>query len=111
MARGRVGGMMVIGRRRDRHPPLYLPQLGELELPRPMDVAGGVLLYDGYMKRVYLADAQTDSPPHQRWYSGGNARIRPYNAALGMWLEQHGIDCVGVRQHSGGGLSEFICWL
>jgi DNA-binding NarL/FixJ family response regulator len=25
-----------------------------------MDVAGGVLLYDGCMKRVYLADAQTE---------------------------------------------------
>jgi len=25
-----------------------------------MDVAGGGLLYDGFMKRVYLADAQTD---------------------------------------------------
>ena len=25
-----------------------------------MDVAGGVLLYDGFMKRVYLADAQTE---------------------------------------------------
>jgi len=25
-----------------------------------MDVAGGVLLYDGFIKRVYLADAQTE---------------------------------------------------
>jgi DNA-binding NarL/FixJ family response regulator len=25
-----------------------------------MDVAGGFLLYDGFMKRVYLADAQTE---------------------------------------------------
>ena len=25
-----------------------------------MDVSGGFLLYDGYMKRVYLADAQTE---------------------------------------------------
>jgi len=25
-----------------------------------VDVAGGVLLYDGFMKRVYLADAQTE---------------------------------------------------
>ena len=41
-------------------PPLYLPQLAELEIPRPMDVAGGALLYDGSMKRVYLADAQTE---------------------------------------------------
>jgi DNA-binding NarL/FixJ family response regulator len=40
--------------------PLYLPQLAELKIPRPMDVAGGGLLYDGFMKRVYLADAQTD---------------------------------------------------
>jgi two-component system response regulator DesR len=37
-----------------------LPQLVELKLPRPMDVPGGVLLYDGCMKRVYLADAQTE---------------------------------------------------
>jgi DNA-binding NarL/FixJ family response regulator len=40
--------------------PLYLPQLAELKIPRPMDVAGGFLLYDGFMKRVYLADAQTE---------------------------------------------------
>ena len=39
---------------------LYIPQLGELKIPLPMDVAGGVLLYDGFMKRVYLADAQTE---------------------------------------------------
>ena len=51
---------MAIGRLRDRQPPLYLPQLAELKIPRPMDVAGGGLLYDGSMKRVYLADAQTD---------------------------------------------------
>jgi DNA-binding NarL/FixJ family response regulator len=36
-----------------------LPQLGETELPRPMDVARGVLLYNDPMERVYLADAQT----------------------------------------------------
>jgi len=40
--------------------PLYLPQLGETKLPRPMDVARGVLLYDECMKRVYLADAQAE---------------------------------------------------
>jgi DNA-binding NarL/FixJ family response regulator len=40
--------------------PLKLPQLGETKLPRLTDVAGGVLLYDGFMKRVYLADAQTE---------------------------------------------------
>ena len=39
---------------------LYLPQLAEQEIPRPMDVAGGFLLYDRFMKRVYLADAQTE---------------------------------------------------
>ena len=39
---------------------LYLPQLGELKIPRPVDVARRVLLYDGFMKRVYLADAQTE---------------------------------------------------
>jgi DNA-binding NarL/FixJ family response regulator len=39
---------------------LYLPQLAEPEIPRPMDVAGGGLVYDGFMKRVYLADAQTE---------------------------------------------------
>ena len=60
MARGRVGRLVATGRLRDRHPPLYLPQLAEPEIPRPMDVAGRVLLYDGFMKRVYLADAQTD---------------------------------------------------
>jgi len=31
-----------------------------MEIPRPMDVAGGFLLYDEPMKRVYLADAQTE---------------------------------------------------
>ena len=37
-----------------------LPQLAEIKIPRQTDVAGGVLLYDGVMKRVYLADAQTE---------------------------------------------------
>jgi DNA-binding NarL/FixJ family response regulator len=37
-----------------------VPQLAELKLPRLVDVAGGVLLYDRFMKRVYLADAQTE---------------------------------------------------
>ena len=41
-------------------PSLDLPQLAELKIPWPMDVAGGFLLYDGSMKRVYLADAQTE---------------------------------------------------
>lgn len=40
--------------------PLYLPRLAEQEIPRPMDVAGGFLLYDRFMKRVYLADAQIE---------------------------------------------------
>ena len=39
---------------------MYLPQLAELKIPRPMDVPGGFLLYDGVMKRAYLADAQTE---------------------------------------------------
>ena len=39
---------------------LNLPQLGELKIPRPMDVTGGFSLYDRFMKRVYLADAQTE---------------------------------------------------
>ena len=60
MARGRVGRLVATGRLRDSHPPLYLPQLGELKIPQPMDVAGGGLLYDEAMKRVYLADAQTE---------------------------------------------------
>ena len=37
---------------------MYLPQLAELKIPWPMDVAGGLLLYDGSTKRVYLTDAQ-----------------------------------------------------
>jgi hypothetical protein len=37
-----------------------LPQLAEIKLPRQTDVAGGFLLYDRSMERVYLADAQTD---------------------------------------------------
>jgi len=41
-------------------PFLYIPQLAELKIPRPMDAAGGLLLYDRFMKRVYLADAQTE---------------------------------------------------
>jgi hypothetical protein len=46
-----------------RHPSsLYLPQLVELKIPWQMDVAGGFLLYDGSMKRAYLADAQTEKP-------------------------------------------------
>ena len=60
MARGRVGRLVATGRLRDRHPPLYIPQLAELRIPRPMDVAGGFFLYDKAMKRVYLADAQTE---------------------------------------------------
>jgi DNA-binding NarL/FixJ family response regulator len=31
-----------------------------MQIPRPMDVARRFLLYDGCMKRVYLADAQTE---------------------------------------------------
>ena len=37
---------------------MYLPQLAELRIPRPMDVAGGLVLYDRFTKRVYLTDAQ-----------------------------------------------------
>jgi DNA-binding NarL/FixJ family response regulator len=40
--------------------PPDLPQLAEPKIPRPMDVPGGFLMYDGFMKRVYLADAQTE---------------------------------------------------
>ena len=38
---------------------MYLPQLAELKIPWPMDVAGGLLLYDGSTKRVYLTGAQS----------------------------------------------------
>jgi hypothetical protein len=39
---------------------VHLPQLAELKIPRPMDVAGGLLLYDGSNKRDDLAEAQTE---------------------------------------------------
>ena len=39
-------------------PSLYLPQLGEEKLPLPMDVAGGVLLYD----KVMLAQVPATRP-------------------------------------------------
>jgi DNA-binding NarL/FixJ family response regulator len=37
-----------------------LPRVAEGNTPRLMDVAGGSLLYDGAMTRVFLADAQTE---------------------------------------------------
>jgi hypothetical protein len=43
-----------------RQTSLYLPQLAELRIPRPMDVAGGFLLYHEVIKCAYLADAQTE---------------------------------------------------
>jgi DNA-binding NarL/FixJ family response regulator len=39
---------------------LCLPQVAERNTPRSMDVAGELLLYDNFMTRVYLADAQPE---------------------------------------------------
>lgn len=39
---------------------ITLPQVGETNIPHPMDVAGEPLLYDEFTTRVYLANAQSE---------------------------------------------------